>query len=170
MGFSRGNSLLIRIVLPLALVLATGVSHAQQNLLERNLFIEDVRQLADVLESTHPDPYRHGGGRIAFHRRLHGVLRAIPIDGMNRNDFIKLLRPFVAAIGDQHTSIYSEYETDNAAPGGLPFVFEPIEKSLYVLVPFSPSDNKYIGSRLVSIEGVPLDTLVQRFSLTKKSV
>ncbi|UCF05841.1 MAG: hypothetical protein JSV33_02040, partial [bacterium] len=43
-------------------------------------------------------------------------------------------------------------------------MFEPIEKSLYVLVPFSPSDNEYIGSRLVSVEGVSLDSLVQRFS------
>jgi hypothetical protein len=164
MGFSSRNSLVIRILLSLALVLATGVSHAQQNLLERNLLIEDVRQLADILESTHPDPYHHGGGRIAFHRRLHEVLRSIPREGMTRDEFIKLLRPFVAAIGDQHTSIYTNYETDNAAPGGLPFVFEPIEKSLYVLVPFSPSDNEYIGSRLVSVEGVSLDSLVQRFS------
>jgi hypothetical protein len=164
MGFSSRNSLVIRIVLPLALVLATRMSHAQQNVLEGNLLIEDVRQLADILESTHPDPYRHGGGRIAFHRRLHEVLRSIPREGMTRNEFIKLLRPFVAAIGDQHTSIYTEYETDNAAPGGLPFVFEPIEKSLYVLLPFSPPDNEYIGSRLVSVEGVTLDILVQRFS------
>jgi hypothetical protein len=140
------------------------VSHAQQNLLERKLLIEDVRQLADIIENSHPDPYTHGGGRIAFRRRLHEVLRSIPEDGMTRDEFIRLLRPFIAAIGDQHTSIYTEYETDNTAPGGLPFVFEPIEKSLYVLVPFSPSDNEYIGSRLVSVEGVPLDSLVQRFS------
>jgi hypothetical protein len=155
---------MIRIILPLALLLATGESQAQQNVLERNLLIEDVRQLADIIESSHPDPYRHGGGRIAFHRRLHEVLRSISRDGMTRDEFIKLLRPFVAGIGDQHTSIYTEYETDNAAPGGLPFVFEPIEKSLYVLVPFSSADNEYIGSRLVSVEGVPLDSLVQRFS------
>jgi hypothetical protein len=164
MRLSSKISVVVRIVMPLALVLATGVSHAQQDLLERNLLMEDVRQLADILESTHPDPYHHGGGRIAFHRRLHEILRSIPRDGMTRDEFVKLLRPFVAAIGDQHTSIYTEYETDNTAPGGLPFVFEPIERSLYVLVPFSPSDNEYIGSRLVSVEGVPLDSLVQRFS------
>jgi hypothetical protein len=164
MGHFSTTSIVIRIVLPLALVFATGVSHAQQDLLDRDLLIEDVRQLAGILESTHPDPYRHGGGRIVFHRRLHEVLRSIPPDGMTRDEFVKLLRSFVAAIGDQHTSIYTEYETDNTAPGGLPFVFEPIERSLYILVPFSPSDNEYIGSRLVSVEGVPLDSLVQRFS------
>jgi len=148
----------------LTLIYATGVSRGQENPLKRELLIEDVRQLTDILESAHPDPYRHGGGRIAFHSRLYEVLCSIPQGGMTRNEFIRLLRPFVAAIGDQHTSIYTQYETDNASPGGLPFVFEPIEKSLYVLVPFSPSDNKYIGSRLVSVEGVPLDSLVQRYS------
>jgi hypothetical protein len=152
------------LLLFLALIFVTGVSHGQESRLKRELLIEDVRQLADIIESSHPDPYTHGGGRIAFHRRLHEVLRSIPQDGMTRDEFIKLLRPFVAAIGDQHTSIYTEYETDDAAPGGLPFVFEPIEKSLYVLVPFSSSDNEYIGARLVSVEGVSLDSLVQRFS------
>jgi hypothetical protein len=146
-----------------ALIAATPDS-AQDSLLTRDQLIEDTRQLADIIEGTHPDPYSGGGGRIVFHRRLHEVLRSIPQDGMTRDEFIKLLRPFVAAIGDQHTSIYTEYETtDHAAPGGLPFVFEPIERSLYVLVPFSSSDNEYIGSRLVSVEGVPLDSLVERY-------
>jgi len=152
------------LLLFLALIFVTGVSHGQESRLKRELLIEDVRQLADIIESSHPDPYTHGGGRITFHRRLHEVLSSIPQDGMTRSEFMRLLRPFVAAIGDQHTSIYTEYETDNTAPGGLPFVFEPIEKSLYVLVPFSPSDNEYIGARLVSVEEVPLDSLVRRFS------
>jgi hypothetical protein len=152
------------LLLFLTLIFATGVSHGQESRLKRGLLIEDVRQLADIIESSHPDPYTNGGGRIAFRRRLHEVLRSIPQDGMTRDEFIRLLKPFLAAIGDQHTSIYTEYETDRTAPGGLPFVFEPIERSLYLLVPFSPSDNEYIGSRLVSVEGVPLDSLVQRFS------
>jgi hypothetical protein len=151
------------LLLSLTLIFATGVSHGQESRLKRELLIQDVRQLADIIESSHPDPYTNGGGRIAFHRRLHEVLRSIPQDGMTRDEFIRLLRPFVAAVGDQHTSIYTTYEVDNTAPGGLPFVFEPIEKSLYVLVPFAPSDNGYIGSRLVSVEGVPLDSLVQRY-------
>jgi hypothetical protein len=157
------NPWTVILLLFLTLILATGVSNGQESHLKRELLIEDTRQLADIIESSHPDPYTHGGGRIAFHRRLHEVLRSIPQDGMTRDEFIKLLRPFVAAIGDQHTSIYTEYETDSAAPGGLPFVFEPIEKSLYVLVPFSSSDNEYIGSRLVSVEGVSLGSLVERY-------
>jgi len=146
------------------LVLATGTSHGQEGLIERELLIDDVRRLAEIVESTHPDPYTNGGGRIDFHRRLHELLHAIPEEGMNKDDFVKLLRPFLASIGDQHTSIYTEYSTDDSAPGGVPFVFEPIERSLYVLVPFLPADEKYIGSLLISVEGVRTAELMERFT------
>jgi hypothetical protein len=146
------------------LAFAAGTSQGQEGLMKRGLLIDDVRQLVEIIESTHPDPYTHGGGRIAFHRRLHELLHAIPDEGMTKDDFVKLLRPFVASIGDQHTSIYTEYSTDGSAPGGVPFVFEPIEHSLYVLVPFMPSDEKYIGSLLISVEGVSISELMDRFS------
>ena len=142
----------------------TAMPQITTDKLDHNSLVADVRQLAEIIESSHPDPYSTGGGRIKFNFRLQKLLQVIPEEGMTKDEFVRLLRPFVATIGDQHTSIYTVYETDNAAPGGLPFVFRPIEKSLYVLVPFSPSDNEYIGSRLVSVEGVPLDSLVQRFS------
>ena len=74
MAFFRRGWTAAQVVVPLALVFATGIPHAEHGLLNKELLIEDVRQLADILESTHPDPYRHGGGRIAFHRRLHVVL------------------------------------------------------------------------------------------------
>jgi len=66
----------------------------------RDELIEDARQLADAIESAHPDPYTRGGGRIAFHRRLQRLLNAIPEEGMTQDEFIRLLRPFVAAVGD----------------------------------------------------------------------
>jgi hypothetical protein len=47
----------------------------------REPLIEDARQLAAILEATHPDPYTNGGGRSAFHRRL---LNGIPPEGMTK--------------------------------------------------------------------------------------
>lgn len=129
----------------------------------RAALVEDVRQLADIIETSHPDPYSHGGGRIRFHYRLHALLNAIPADGMTKDDFIRLLRPFVAAVGDQHTSIYTDYAVDNAAPGGLPFVFGVVEKDLFVQIPFVESDLEYYGSMLLSVEGVTVRELVDRF-------
>jgi hypothetical protein len=117
----------------------TTVLGADDNLLTHDQLVEDVRQLADIIESCHPDPYSGGGGRIAFHRRLHEVLCAIPEEGMTRDEFIKLLRPFVAGVADQHMEVYTAYDVDMSAPGGVPFVFDVVEQSLYVIAAFLPS-------------------------------
>jgi hypothetical protein len=94
--------------------------------------IADARQLADILESAHPDPYINGGGRIAFHRRLHRVLNAIPDEGMTRDEFCRLLRPFIAGVGDAHTNFTGGYEVDRRHPGGIPLRLAVVEESLVV--------------------------------------
>lgn len=43
--------------------------------ISREKLIADVRQLSDILEKAHPDPYLRGGGKIAFHRRLQKTVR-----------------------------------------------------------------------------------------------
>ena len=40
----------------------------------RDQLIEDARELARVIEETHPDPFVHCGGRISFYRALQDVL------------------------------------------------------------------------------------------------
>jgi len=149
---------------PLFLSLTADQPHAQDSLMQREAVIADIRQLADIIENTHPDPYSGGGGRIAFHRRLHQTLNSVPDSGMSANDLIRLLRPFVAAVGDQHTEIYSDYPADPGGPGGIPFVFDVVEKDLYVIAAFQETDKEYAGAILVSIEGVTTDQLVRRLS------
>jgi hypothetical protein len=151
-------------MLVLATGMFTGALRAEDSLLTHRELVEDVRQLADIIESAHPDPYSGGGGRIAFHRRLHQVLYAIPEEGMTKDEFVRLLRPFVAGVGDQHTEIYTSYDVDMSAPGGLPFVFDVVEKSLYVIAAFLPSDSAYVGCLLESIENVPAPEIVQRLA------
>lgn len=135
----------------------------QEKRIKREHLIEDVRQLAEIIESSHPDPYSAGGGRIQFHFRLQKVLRAIPENGMTKDEFVKLLRPFVAAVGDQHTEIYTDYSFNSAFPGGLPFVFGLVEKYPYIQIPFLEKDQKYYGSILFSVEGVTIPALIERF-------
>lgn len=55
--------------------------------LSREELIQDVRQLNEILETAHPDPYINGGGKIAYHRRLLELIRDIPIDGLTKEDF-----------------------------------------------------------------------------------
>jgi hypothetical protein len=138
------------------------VPTTQSGEFSREQLIEDAWQLAETIESVHPDPYIRGGGKIAFRRRLQRLLDAIPAEGMSSDEFLRLLHPFVAAIGDSHTYIRSDYRVNRLAPGGVPLRFDIVEQSLYVDGVPQGLDQDLIGATLVSVEGVPLAELVER--------
>jgi len=135
---------------------------ARPGVFSRAELTEDARQLANILEASHPDPYINGGGRIAFHRRLRRVLNAIPGEGMTSDEFFHLVRPFVAGVGDAHTNFLGGYEVDRERPGGLPLRFRVVEQSLVVAGVSREQDRGWLGSRLLSVEGVPLGDLLDR--------
>ena len=141
---------------------AAAATGSRPGAFPRAELIEDARQLARILEDSHPDPYVNGGGRIAFHRRLHQVLNAIPEDGMTRDEFFRLLRPFVAGVGDAHTNFLGGYEVDPRWPTGLPVRLRVVEQSLVVAGVARNEDREWIGARVVSVEGVSLQELLDR--------
>ncbi|MFX0066487.1 MAG: hypothetical protein ACFFC7_30390 [Candidatus Hermodarchaeota archaeon] len=63
--------------------------------IKRDALIQDIRDLTDILENAHPDPYIRGGGKIVYHRRLQNLIRGIPPEGMSRQEFFFHLRPFI---------------------------------------------------------------------------
>ena len=145
-----------------ALVVASvGLSVAAQ-VYSREELIEDARQLLAILEDNHPDPYFHGGGKIAFHLRFQEMLASIPEDGMTAEAFSRLLIPFVASVGDGHTDVWARYDLDPSFPGGIPLRFEIVGQSLYVAAVVAHTDRSLIGATLVSVEGVTLDELRAR--------
>jgi hypothetical protein len=134
--------------------------------LSREALIRDIRELSEVLENAHPDPYINGGGKVAYHRRLQALIRSMPDDGLDRADFHAALLPFIARVGDGHTVLLAgESERDDNEPGGLPFVFEVVEDRLYVDAVAREEYLHLIGATLDSIEGVPFAELLARESL-----
>jgi len=127
----------------------------------RQQLMEDARELARIIEDTHPDPYTAGGGRIAFHRRLHRALNAIPDEGLTGDEFFRLMRPFVAGVGDAHTNFMRGYGLDPRLLDGVALRLKVIEESL-VVVGAERARQDLLGSRLVSVEGLPLAELVAR--------
>ena len=127
----------------------------------RQQLLEDARELARIIEDTHPDPYAAGGGRIAFHRRLHQALNAIPDEGMTKDEFFRLMRPFVAGVADAHTNFLHSYSVDASRPRGVPLRLKVVEESL-VVVGIERQNQELLGSRLLSVERVPLAELVAR--------
>lgn len=96
-------------VLAVVFLLFSGIttflcSQEEKNFAREEL-IEDARQLLETLESSHPDPYINGGGKIAFFRRYQEILHSIPQTGLTKSQFYKHLLPFVTSIGDSHTMI-----------------------------------------------------------------
>lgn len=132
------------------------------NLFSKQQLIEDSRQLLSYLESIHPDPYLYSGGKVAFHRRFQDVLQRIPQEGMAKDDYARLLRPFIAAIADAHTALLISYVLDRQAPGGMPLSFASIEKSIYVDGVPSNADKALLGAKLLSVEGVSFAEMLER--------
>jgi hypothetical protein len=133
----------------------------EEKVFSREELIKDCRQLAQALESAHPDPYINGGGKIAFHRRFQNVLRSIPQEGMTKREFYKHLLPFVAAVKDGHTMIYLSPSMQVYSPG-LPLGLDIIGNSVYVAKVYDEMHKPLLGAKLISIEDVPFNELLKR--------
>lgn len=136
--------------------------YAQENkVYNREALIQDARQLASILEQSHPDPYINGGGKVAFQRRLQGLLQTIPAEGMNAEQFYRQLLPFVASLRDGHTAMLSPQAGTPPRPG-LPLPFKVIDESLAVASAVHKDHVDLYGAMLLAVEGVPIRELVQR--------
>lgn len=70
--------------------------------LSKQALQEDAAQLVQFLVETHPDPYG-SGGPLAFHRQVAHILASLPEEGLQHEQFLKLMRPLVASLHDGHT-------------------------------------------------------------------
>ncbi|RQV99439.1 hypothetical protein EH221_00180 [bacterium] len=161
----RRAACLICMLIAIIIVWNPGISFIQRILhknISRNFLVDDVRQMASILESTHPDPYLHGGGKIAFHRRMQNLIRTIPEEGMTQTEFYRHLCPFLAAVGDGHTSFWLPFHLDDQSPGGIPLYFQAVEDFFYVAGVIDPEQKHLIGSKLLSVENISIDDLLKR--------
>ena len=140
----------------------SGIFAQENKHLSKQELIEDARQMLNLLENVHPQPYYNGGGKMAFHQRFQNVLRAIPKDGMTREDFRGLLSPLLASVGDGHTYVYPDSPLDFS---GIPLLFYVVEKNLFVSAVTEEKYKYLFGARLISVEGVPFDEIVRRTKL-----
>jgi len=138
----------------------TAAQAAETDIFTKPQLIEDARQLLDYLESIHPDPYRYSGGKVTFHRRFQDMLQFIPPQGMTKEDFRLLLRPFIAAIADGHTVLLRS--RDGQSPAAMPLSFASIERCLYVDGVPSAKDKALLGAKLIAVEGVAFAEMYKR--------
>ncbi len=121
----------------------------------------DLRQLVGYLESAHPDPYG-GRGKVAFHRDVREILDAIDPAGMTDEEFLRLVRPLVASLGDAHATIHRPWGKGDDMRAWIQL--EPVDGALVVSRVYRDEDRELLGGAVVSIGGVEMGELRRRMS------
>lgn len=130
---------------------ATSLSHADA--------VSDIKELARLLEETHPDPYTRFGGKVAFARRAQEIVARVPQNGASAEWLSSELRPFVAGLGDGHTKL-DRAVTDS--PRKLSIEFSVVDGKLYVAKVFREEDRASLGALLVAVNDVSTQRLLGR--------
>ncbi len=169
LGLHSTLNLMNKQLLLLAMLFGPMISAHNQTPGESQLFtkqelIEDTRTMMDYLENIHPDPYLYSGGRVALNRSFQNILQAIPAGGMQKDAYIRLLRPFIASLRDAHTRLATPYAYDPSSPGGIPLSFGSVEKLIYVDGVVLKEHSFLLGAVLLSVEGVPVRELLGRLA------
>ena len=147
---------------PLIVFCALIISLNSCGQISKENLIDDVNQLKEFIEVVHPDPYYHGGGKVAFNKRYQDIIKAIPENGMNKEDFYVLVTPLVASVNDGHTWMRPAFSDNPYSPGGIPLYFGIVEEGLFVLAVPNNNLEHFIGYKLISVEGLSLNELVER--------
>jgi len=151
----------IRLILCIILVVHSLSPLSAQQLTKKQL-IEDARQLKELIESCHPDPYINTNGKIGFNMAFYDMINEIPDEGMNTDDFWWMLSGFLAKMKDGHTFLFPVNQPDYSNPGGIPVRFRILADSMIVVNRVSnPVHKNYIGSRVLAINDVETALLLE---------
>ena len=122
---------------------------------------EDIWLLAKTIEDVHPEPYIETNGRIGYYRRVHEIVKSIPDHGLTPGEFYFLARQVVALVPDSHTWINDPDLTLGLSPG-LPLFCTYLQGELVILALYEKQYESIIGSKLIAVEGVDIDLLLNR--------
>ncbi|MCL4521703.1 MAG: hypothetical protein M1415_09035 [Firmicutes bacterium] len=115
----------------------------------------DLAYLVQLLVESHPDPFAGTGGAVNFYRLADEIERTLP-DHLRTTDYLRLLRPLVAALRDGHTAIHDM----TAAPSRhLAVAFDVMADGLVIGRVYSSEFRPLMGTRLEAVNDVPVDQL-----------
>ncbi len=138
-------------------LLWSGMVYGQQ--LPGDSLAGDFKCLVNYLEETHPDPYSGFGGKVFFHKAAFEVGQRLK-KGAGREEFATIAMAFMSKLEDGHTWI--------SVPRGmaeselrLPFSARATPDGLMAVV-VPEARRELLGSKVVSIGGVPIEELVEK--------
>lgn len=131
-----------------------------QNLLNRDSLATDFSYLVKILKETHPDPYSGFGGRVSFHQSAFQLEKELMQKDLTLQQFTDKVQEFLSNIQDGHTQIFPQRSK------GQPLRYLPIQTRVIpddiILVKLPSEYSDLIGSRLISIHGVMVDSLLNK--------
>lgn len=130
--------------------------------------VNDFLFFCDMLEETHPDPYTGFGGRPFFRLERDLVSDRIAKDSLSLNEFCDLLSEFIVPLKDLHTFVQYPQSDVSKVKYVQRIAFDVLNDGL-MLSGIAKPYSKYLGSRLLAINGIAVDTLAHRMTKVKPS-
>lgn len=165
----------IVIIFCITLLSALGVSAQSKEgqnrtaiTLSSDSLVNDFLFFCDMLEETHPDPYSGFGGRPFFHMERDLMVNRIANDSLSLNDFCDIVNEFTVPLKDLHTFVQYPKSDELKIKYVQRISFIVLNDGLMVSG-IAKQYSKYLGSRLLSINGVPVDTFAERMTKIKPS-
>ncbi len=131
--------------------------------LQRDSLVSDFLFFCDMLEETHPDPYTGFGGRPAFRISRDLMAYRIANDSLSLKDFSDLLNEFLIPLSDLHTYVQYPQTGETNTRYVQRIKFDVLNDGL-MLSGIAQPYSKYLGSRLVAINGISIDSLAERMT------
>lgn len=149
-----------RVIFLLTCLLASGASKGQ--ILSGDSLYSDFRCLIKYLEETHPDPYVEFGNKIEFNKKAFELGENLKSKEYTISQYQNLISTFLSKLHDGHTFLYPN-TLDDKESQYIPLEFKTITDGL-IITSIPDAFRKYLGARLLSLNGIPTDSLCERIS------
>lgn len=137
-----------------------------QEIMNRDSLVADFSYLVKTLEATHPDPYSGFGGKVFFHKQAYDLTKGLQNEDHTLIQFTDKVSSFLSNLQDGHTALYPSRTAERNKAGVFCIAAKVIPDGL--IVSLLPSGNEaFLGSRIVGVNGTPIDSLLQIVSTMK---
>ncbi|RXQ91542.1 hypothetical protein EO244_12410 [Ancylomarina salipaludis] len=128
---------------------------------------KDIKQMAKILDETHPDPFSAYGNRIEFYREVNHLITDLPEMGMDTLEFFKYLSPLLSKLDDGHTQLKpTKSKLYKLKDYILPIKFSIADDCIFVSET-TEEYNNLLGYKLTKINGESVEEFTKKLKKIK---
>ncbi len=143
--------------IPVLFLLLGGVLSSRAQVLSRDSLYNEFRYFVKLLEETHPDPYSEYGGKVSFHKKAFETGgQTLKSTDYTLEQYQDVLASFISGLHDGHTNVNNSSQLETTRYISL--MLKAIPEGM-IVKGLPEKDVKYLGSRVISINGISLDSL-----------